>query len=544
MRLSLEQLDAHGLDLDLPPSAAGDPRRVRVRSAEGMTGVLVREGDLFAIEALQAQTLVLDALSLVFGTLGLAENSATTFRGVRGALRRDGEHLDLEFAAEHASAHLLAVSAGEVFLQGEVHIDGFSLTKRAGQGTLRADRLVVTHFCCRTHGVKLAANRLSARDVAMGWGPAGFRLQAGSLHMDRCESSVAPWQLAGQELALSNVSWQAGSLALGALSIAKAWLNATLELAAAQPGVDVAAKADAGAEADAGATDETRSDAKERSRPEHPVASVAWELLDGLSGELNADLRVDLSVPVVGSRRATHRFRLPVEDGTIDFMELEGGLSRLENALLDFAVRDDGLVLERGIPLLPTRGRGKPLLRWDLADRDLELARQNRVRLAVLPQARKPGTNEVTAEGSENDEVAPGRSAPDANGESRVGLRRLGVDDLGVRLRLTPSQSRAPGPLRSLAFDDLQLEGALEYAPDGVTREGELRATARHVTTSLRALPLGSRRLEIESLEVSTVDRARARVWGLRPREVVLELSTLVCAGLELRPEPPATRPR
>lgn len=513
MRLSLEHLDAHGLNIDLPPSPSGEPRRIQIASGAGLSGVLVQEGELLEIDSLRADTLVLGGLSLVFGSLGLSENSETVFHGVRGWLRRRGGVLNLELEAERASARLLVIESGNVLLRGEVHLENLSLEQKEGRGALRAGRLVVKGFCSRLSQVQVASHALTGSDVAIGWGGPGFRLQAGTVHMDTCETSTGTLHVAGEELHLRNLSWHAGDLALGSASTAKARLDATLALT----------------ESSAAEVPEERKNG--RSRSVHAERSFPWELLDGLAGELNADLHVDLAVPVVGSRRATHRFRLPVRSGTIDYMELEGGLSRLENSLLDFAVRGERLVLERGIPLLPTRGRGKPLLRWELGERDLELARQHRVRLAVLPKAEKPSSAELATDATEGNAE---ETTQEAGNDSRVALRRLGVDNLDVQLQLEPRDDGVAGLLRALAFEDLRVAGALEYAPEGATREGEITASARGLSTSLREVTLGGKRLALEHLALGSLTRARTRLWGLQPRELSLELSALACEGIRL----------
>src|SRR5690606_11056084 len=89
-----------------------------------------------------------------------------------------------------------------------------------------------------------------------------------------------------------------------------------------------------------------------------------WNLLDSLTGHAHVDVGIDITLPLIGRRRAVHQLRVGVQQGRIDYRALESDLSALEDALLDFSVRDDALVLELGIPLLPTRGMGKPLIRW------------------------------------------------------------------------------------------------------------------------------------------------------------------------------------
>ena len=157
--------------------------------------------------------------------------------------------------------------------------------------------------------------------------------------------------------------------------------------------------------------------------------------------------------PILGSRKATHRFRIPVEQGTIDYMALESNLSTLENALLDFAVRDGELVLERVNPLFPARGRGKPIVAWSLTAMDLELAKRDLVRLAILPDARLVG------ESSGEESAASSSSSPS------VALRRLSLRGITVKLALAPNDPTR-GRIRLRSIGALTLRGAIHHTAD------------------------------------------------------------------------------
>ena len=173
-------------------------------------------------------------------------------------------------------------------------------------------------------------------------------------------------------------------------------------------------------------------------------------------GHLDVDLDLDLAVPILGRRRATHEFRIPIDGGTIDYRKLEDNLSTLEDSLLDFSVRDEGLVLEVGIPLLPTRGRGKPIVTWPLDAADRELAEHQRVRLSVLS---RPDVNH------RGDDNGDGDDKP-----SKFGLRKAKLDKLDIALALAPAEA---SPIRSLG--SLALTGELELVSDA---DDDANATA------------------------------------------------------------------
>ncbi len=164
-----------------------------------------------------------------------------------------------------------------------------------------------------------------------------------------------------------------------------------------------------------------------------PEWTEVMTLLDGLAGVINVELSLDLTVPVIGRRRATHRFRIPIADGAVDYMGLEKDLSTLESALLDFAIRDGALVLEMGIPFLPTRGLGKPILQWDLAPADLDLARRDRIRLAVLPRFRTVGGESGSSRIIVRTRIPACRREP-----TRSSRRRARTGGRRVHIRITP----------------------------------------------------------------------------------------------------------
>lgn len=509
MRLALQHLDARGLHVDLPATPFGKPRRLSVQSAEGLQGTLDRTGERLAITELQADELLLDALQLSFGGVSLAEDTMAVFRGLRGQYVSDAGALDLELFADEVRASLLGVEAGAVHVQGRVEMRGVRLSVSDGKGSIEAETLRVDDFGLRTGAAVLHTTSLEGRNVRIGWGAPGFRLVAASLRADQVDLGVGPIEVRGQGWALRELALAGSDIRVGALDIE-------------------------GAEARAALSPEGRREEQRRAPegragvPPLPSAPLNWDLLDGLSGDVNVDVHVDLAVPVLGSRKATHRFRVPVRAGSIDYMRLEGDLSILENVLLDFAVRDGNLVLERGIPLLPTRGHGKPLVTWRLDEPDLALARDNRVRLAVLPSAR-PARD--AAQEEPRDPVAENPSAEEESAP-RLALRKLGVDNIDLRLSLSDVSPEPRGIVRKLAFDALTVRGAAEYTSEGVARPGTVEVEASNLDTSLADLPLGGSVLALERLHLESLAGARARLWGLRPQQLELELGAMSLKGL------------
>ena len=244
--------------------------------------------------------------------------------------------------------------------------------------------------------------------------------------------------------------------------------------------------------------------ASTQKKPDVPHGNIFdWHLLDGLRGEFNVDLEVDLTVPVIGRRRATHRFRVPIDAGAVDYIELEKDLSTLENSILDFAVRSDGtLVLERGIPLLPTRGRGKPILTWQLEPLDLALAQKDRIRLAVFPQFEVAGSEDAESE-------------PKEEGSSSVALRSLVLSNMETHLSLDANVQPLEAAIRSLTVEQLSLLGQVQFHPGQEPKPGRLSGEVKGVEATLVGLPLAAHALSIAQLHVGSVADLEGDFLGL-----------------------------
>jgi hypothetical protein len=257
------------------------------------------------------------------------------------------------------------------------------------------------------------------------------------------------------------------------------------------------------------------SSAPDPARPARPRV-FDYRLLDGLSGTLHVDAVVDMTVPIIGSRRATHKLRLQVEDGSIDYRELESDLAALEGSLLDFSLREDALVLERGIPLLPTRGFGKPLVYWDLSAEDMVLAHRRRVRLSVLPSARLANDLKEEREPKEREST-----------QAMFALRRLGLENIALKLSLNEVPGVVDAALRLLSWERLEAHGEIQHELLGQAREGVVHAELHGLTTAVHDLALGSSRLSVARVTLGKLHDAALLFVGLKPTHVRVAVAAL-----------------
>jgi hypothetical protein len=241
---------------------------------------------------------------------------------------------------------------------------------------------------------------------------------------------------------------------------------------------------------------------KAAEKPAEKPAPFDLGFLDRVTGRLGVDMTLDMTIPVIGRREGTHRFRVPISGGLINYRELERDLSNFEDAFIDVEVRGQTLVIERAIPLIP--GLEKPLVVWDLDAEELELARRRLVRLRTIPRLRLASRG-----GGGND-------------KSSLAMRSLRFDDIDIEIALDPAQGRTDSIGRATA-EKLHVVGRLVYEPQR-TAESREATEARFSATRLAAGPLelgragGRARVEVDSIELGAIEDGVASFVGLRPR--------------------------
>jgi hypothetical protein len=217
-----------------------------------------------------------------------------------------------------------------------------------------------------------------------------------------------------------------------------------------------------------------------------------------------------------------------VESGTLDYKSLEGDLSALEDALVDFAVRKGNLVLEVSPPLLSMLR--KTLVEWPLDDAGRALAERRRVRLATLAHPKLPAAKPAPAESRADPsfsldrlDFAPIDVELSLGGPSRLNLGPRGVIHLG-------SPNRA-------AVGKLFLRGELHHrATTTARRPTELLLRATKLLLALESLGIASRRLDVAELAIERIDDARVVARGLSPTRATAALVDLSMRGLRFAP--------
>lgn len=249
-------------------------------------------------------------------------------------------------------------------------------------------------------------------------------------------------------------------------------------------------------------------------------------LLDHVDARIEADIVVDVKLPVIAGRVATHRLRLAIDDGALDFKQLERGLSRLEDAILDFEVVPEGLMLELDAVVVK-----RELLLWPLDAEGLRLARQNRVRLRTFAQP----TMTVRPPSPRSDKEKEKES------ESAVALRRIEVQGLRIEGGVDGASTLplAGGTLRLgadgvVALGRLCVTGSLLHDARTPT-DATLSVDLADLDAGLDAIAVGERRLDVARLRVGQLTEGRVTFCGFSPRAVTGTLRAVELTGLRLR---------
>lgn len=506
MRIALNRLDTSGLNIDIPHAGKdGATSHVVLTRTEGLRGQWTSLAGEWSLAGLRCERALLSTLTLFLGTVVLRQTGEAELTALRGEVTQHAGVLKLDLQADVLLAERLALDIHAIALSGKAHLHGVHLALNGADGSLRAAHLRLADFVFEMPGLRVESPELSAKGFMVGWGHAGFHLEAESLAAARVSLSRSGLALSGEGLSAEGLHVHAGEVHCARASLSAGNVKVELPEPRAEAAADVQAAEEAGAV-----------------KTRRPIFD--YRLLDGLSGRLHVDMNVDMTIPVFGSRRAVHKFRVAVDDGTLDYRELEADLSALEESLLDFAVRDGALVLERGIPLLPTRGRGKPLVIWPLDAADLSLAERRRVRLSVLPRA------QLAPDLARNDAPASGPK------RSSFALRRLGLDNMDVEFHLDALPETLPSSISRLRVERLAIEGQIAHELTGGSHPGHVDADIQGLEAALEQLGLGALALNAEQVQLARLAALRVSFEGLRPRSFEGKLTQLSLSRIQLVP--------
>lgn len=449
MRIEADKLAAHGLRLELDRDD-GARRRVTLAPTRAVTGFFETTPKRFRVAARAAPAVALASLEWEVGS--------TRIRLPEPAELADVDiDLDIPRADQPPTGELKARAASAEHL--EIALASLS------------------------EAIRIEKAKLEAVSVRLG--------DATELSLARLHIGTLALGLGAVELRLSDVAIEGLRSKSGALSLERVTVG---EIALSMPDVK-----------------EAFGGRKKRSvaprEPIDPGAGVPRDLtlLDRLDGRLDVDLTADTTLPLIGRRKATHHFRIPITGGTIDFKGVESNLSTLEDAVLDFVVKGGQLRLVKDIPLVPFDE--KTLVYWDLDADEVELGKRNRVRLRRLAHYRLPEPDEPKS----------------SSGKSALVIRAIHFDGIAVELSLAGPAALALlggtlrlGSIEQPAIDDLSINGDVRYDARGA-QSTTLALESSGWQLGIDGLAIGERRLHVASVKIAKLSDVVLAFEGVRP---------------------------
>lgn len=526
MDIRLEQLDASGFVLDFPASEQRGQRSLSLGRITGLRGALRVDSEIVRIADAQADAGSVTALSwpassVLFTLPSPVELSSVAFdltspRGGRGgtAMAATIGHLESEAAA--LSTRLFEVTCA---LQGsaiEVGLSGGELFASAA-----------------TLGIS-ALEMASATQVIRGAltvGELEVRSREGHTTVTASNASADELVLSSERstLKLRGFDLDGGFTVKGAdIRIGEATV-AELELEASFPPK---------AQTETPPAPPPEPESGERADPT-PLPSripipegidlrddIIWHNadaifdlrdLDRLAGSIQLGVALKAQLPVVGKYSLNRTFKIPIEDGALDFVDVERQLSTLEDAFIDFAVRDGMLVLKRDIPILPTKG--KTLVSWALSPVEQALAQNRVIRLRALPRAQIPRAK---------------------RSEKKATIQEVVVDKPHVELTLNaqttePGEVEAPAAVSLNRLDTLAVDGNLLFRASDQVKELDASALVRDLSITVRDLDIGSRRLAAAEIVIGELHVEFTEWDGFRPVRLIARAKDLAIRELTLR---------
>lgn len=519
VRIVANQLRIDGLELDLP----GASTRLVLGPSGGVSGTYDQDAERLALRALRAERFLITQLTsaLAQGELRLEAPCQLDAVSVDGELR-GGAGFTGEATVGSATVERVHLEVGGWQMHAKLELGqlGFSAS---GSGS---ERVRIEHLHLRDVALENGSLQIGVRHVALAAlelrraGDGGTALGAASAAIEgiTVERGGATATLDDVKLP-SGVRFEGGGLELAALELGKLAL-------------DVPDLTSLGS----GGTGAARSAPPAAAAKPRAGGPPSLPFLDHLQGNLQLDVEVELRLPlpIIKARKATHRVRLPIDGGRIDYKQLESSLSGLENAVLDFEISDAGLILERD--LIPgVSFDNQTLVTWPLPPEELEVARrERRVRLRRLfdyqldPKLQGDASKETPDDGG-----APDRPGP---------LRRLDITNIDVSLSVNAASELALGDVRlrlgagvEQALRRLRLQGEVHIASEEDRGPSDLRLELDDLRLGAEA-PLGARRLHVGELHVGRIDEAVLQIQRLRPGRLSVRAGRLGAANVRVSP--------
>jgi len=408
--------------------------------------------------------------------------------------------LELETLSSRAIHLNLGHGEPPLELQGSVDLEGGLVFTQDGTVHIRWTRGMIAAFVVRSEGVVLRVERLELAGGSVEVVPQlGTRIQIGSAigHEVVFEGNFGRFESTTLHLPQGLTLGHGSRLAVPSVELPG--MRMRLAVDRPHPGPH---------------TEETTSPPTLLADP----ARALHRWLDALEGRVEVDLELEAAVPILHRRKTTHHFALELEGGTLDYRELERGLAWLEDAVIDFELEDDRLILEKDLPIIPFDNQ--TLISWTLDETERRLAERGRVRLARLaqPDAEPP---------------SPSTSPPSVTLiEAKARLREISLRARGpVVIDTQDGGSLRFGTDAVDAIPELKISGEILHRPGGPAEPRPIEVRIPRFVAAMSNL--GPAKVSLEAVDASSLE-AELILHDLTPMNLAVTLGVVRLRGLTI----------
>jgi hypothetical protein len=587
MRFSLKQTSARAFDFSLP-DREGRARQLGFEHITELGGAIEITPQAILLQEAAARLLQITAVEwrTRSGVIGIGAPVAVMDVFVDGRIPRGHNAsmpLDGRATVKRLSTDSLVLEGFGPRLSGGVRMERIDVAQHEPAGTASVESVAVSELETAAGDFLVRLREAAAAGIQARWpvarpgeteqasapggdGDGGMEIAIASVTGTGLAMRSRAIEIQAENIDVREAAMRGRAFSLAAVSVGK--LSLELDLAALRAGERAAEHAAEQVERDGAAAVRAPKRRSIRSR-------IDWRFLDRVDGQIDVDVTVDVHLPVIRRRKATHYFRVPIEKGVFNYRQLENGLSSLENAVIDFDLRGHKLVIERDLPIIRMR---KTLVEWRLDDEEVALAKQRRVKLHTLPRfVIKSGNGKNSdiklhgieirpinidlsvaspaAPGAETGAEANAETGAEANAQAGAEANAQAGAETNAEARATGegAEARAPegaaarpeqaanaqgygGILPELVLRRLIATGSLDY-PEG---EGALALKVKQLAAALRGLPLGGFVVDVGAIRVDSIEPVKIVFDGLRPRAISLTLSGLALEHVTVTPAPAA----
>lgn len=221
--------------------------------------------------------------------------------------------------------------------------------------------------------------------------------------------------------------------------------------------------------------------------------------LDSLSGRIYFTVKVELDLPVLGTRRLDQELKLPIQEGSLDYRALDDSLDWLEGTFLDIDMSQGRLAVRWKVPVF---GRNSDLISWSLDHDASTLSSFGRVPVRSLFDYR----------------VGSGKpSAP--SGKSKI-FQAVSLDAIDIALSLLAPRSVQTPSGGTVMFGGDDEPGLVDLKIVGKLADvgpGKLKGNIGSIDTTIMDAHLGPATFTADRLHFDGLDAVEVVFDGFKP---------------------------